>query len=126
MKSRTLFNNSKKRRGADDDSRIISVEISDEGDLNFSASDDGPLVQSIFHRDDYDFGVIVEKKSKEKLLRCLLEEVKSVPPPVQMKNDRDKLLLDLLQRRYNGDSTAVDKFQSFCKQNGVPCRWWCH
>lgn len=80
-------------------SRFISVRINENGDLIFSGQDAGKEPLKWFDDLDYEFWVTVKVEEK------------------------DRLLIALIQKQFSGDFSAVDKFREFLKERGVPFHW---
>lgn len=124
MKSKTLYNDCDQRESSGDDSRIITAVIDNEGVLNFSASDSGDSVEEYFRKDEYEFGVLISAENKEMLLQTMLKAGRSAVPPKSSEADPDRLLLALLEDRFGGEMSAVDRFRNFCEAQKIPYEWW--
>ena len=80
-------------------SRFIYVKIDETGDFIFSCRDVGKEPRKLFDDQDYEFWVTINS------------------------NNKDKLLLALLESIYKGNFHVVDDFREFLKLREIPFEW---
>lgn len=85
-------------RSSEDDAtpRFVDVHIGREGELIVSGCDVGDLPMEVWGDEDYEFWVSVPEEQK------------------------DWVLLYLLQQRFGGDDKAVSSFKEWLKERGIP------
>lgn len=104
--------------------RCVSIEIREDGLLDFSAMDSGEAPERFYGKEDYEFGVMVKPEDQDTLIRVIIEKGGLFPQTETAGKDRETVLLDLLQTMYAGRFGAVDEFRDFCESNGIPFDWW--
>jgi len=77
-------------------SRFTHAEITDDGNFAMYTTDMGKTPEECFGDSDYEFWVTVQKEQK------------------------DKLLLMLIEKLYGGTFSAVDDFRAFLESKGIP------
>ena len=80
-------------------SRFIQARIEDNGNLVVEGQDVGAAPLKWFDDEDYEFIVTVRKE------------------------DKDLVLLALIQKLFGGKFRAVDDFREFLEEKGVPFGW---
>lgn len=80
-------------------SRFIDAEIAENGNLVVSAYDVGKAPLEWFGNDDYEFWVTLDAEQK------------------------DRLLLALIEKCFGGRFSAVDEFREFVKSKEIPFTW---
>jgi hypothetical protein len=80
-------------------SRFIDAEIDESGNLIISGQDVGDAPRQWFDDDDYEFIVTVSAENKDRLLLALIEKV------------------------FGGKFGAVDEFREFLEGKGIPSGW---
>ena len=80
-------------------SRFIDVRIEDNGDLVMEGQDVGDAPKKWFGDEDYEFWVTVKAE------------------------DKDIVILALIERLFGGRFGAVDEFREFLKEKGIPFGW---
>jgi hypothetical protein len=80
-------------------SRFIYARIEDNGDLVIEGQDVGAMPRECFDDGDYEFSVTVRAE------------------------DRDRVLLAMIQKVFGGNFSAVDTFREFLKEKGISYGW---
>ena len=80
-------------------SRFIHARIEDNGNLVVEGQDVGAAPLKWFDDEDYEFIVTVREE------------------------DKDQVLLALIQKLFGGQFRAVDDFREFLEEKGVPFGW---
>ncbi len=80
-------------------SRFIHARIEDDGNLVVEGQDVGETPRKWFDDEDYEFWVTVRAE------------------------DKDGLILALIEKLFGGRFGAVDEFREFLKEKGVPFEW---
>jgi hypothetical protein len=80
-------------------SRFIHARVEDNGDLVVEGQDVGEAPQKWFDDEDYEFWVTVRAE------------------------DKDSVILALIEKLFGGRFSAVDKFREFLKEKGIPFGW---
>ena len=83
------------RRG--ETSITIDAEITEDGALQLSGQDIGEAPKEFWGDDDYEYWLLVLAEQK------------------------DRVLLALLEKLYQGNPRAVSEFQHFLKERKIPC-----
>lgn len=86
-----------------ENSTFIDALVEDNGDLKVSGYDFGALVREMFDADDYEYDVRVPSEQK------------------------DLVLLALIERLYGGNPGAVSEFNDFLEAKGIRhlfTTWW--
>jgi hypothetical protein len=73
----------------------ISMEITEKGDLLFAGQDLGKLPQELFRDSDYEYWLRVKA------------------------NDKDDVLLALIEHLYKGNMSVIVEFQAFLDKHGI-------
>jgi len=80
-------------------SRFIHARIEDKGNLLVEGQDVGEAPQKWFDDEDYEFWVTVRAE------------------------DKDRVILALIEKSFGGRFSAVDEFRDFLKEKGIPFGW---
>ncbi len=80
-------------------SRFIHARIEDDGDLVVEGQDVGEAPLKWFDDEDYEFIVTVGAE------------------------DKDAVILALIEKQFGGRFSAVDEFREFLKEKGIPFGW---
>jgi hypothetical protein len=80
-------------------SRFTTAEIKETGDLVVLCQDVGKAPEEWRGDSDYEFWATVKQE------------------------DKDKLLLALIEKLYGGHFSAVDEFRTFLELKGIPFEW---
>lgn len=80
-------------------SRFIHARIEDNGNLIVEGQDVGEAPQKWFDDEDYEFWVTVKAE------------------------DKDSVILALIEKLFGGRFSAVDEFRDFLKEKGIPFGW---
>jgi hypothetical protein len=75
----------------------IDAEITDDGTLQLSGQDIGRVPEEFWGDSDYEYWLVIPADQKDRVLLALLEEL------------------------YRGNRRAVSEFQSFLKERDIPC-----
>ncbi|NHJ12924.1 MAG: hypothetical protein EAX95_04570 [Candidatus Thorarchaeota archaeon] len=75
---------------------FIDAEINDEGSLVLSGQDVGEAPEKHFGDSDYEYWVVVKEEQK------------------------DRVILALIEKTYGGNSKAVSEFMDLMKSKGIP------
>jgi hypothetical protein len=80
-------------------SRFIHARVEDNGNLIVEGQDVGEAPQKWFDDGDYEFWVTVKAE------------------------DKDSVILALIEKLFGGRFSAVDEFRDFLKERGIPFGW---
>lgn len=83
-----------------DPSIYIDVEITDEGDLQFSGQDIGASVKKMFGDSDYEYWLTIKAEHK------------------------DQLLLALIEKFFTGNATVISEVKELLEKKKIPCKFF--
>ncbi|MFC1715719.1 hypothetical protein ACFL6S_18775 [Candidatus Poribacteria bacterium] len=118
------------------DVNILEAMINDNGDLALEGYDLGEAPKKFWGDSDYEYGRVVKKKYKDKILRLLIKErfgtdsdlkkwldEKGIPNKLSRtisRGYRDTVLLWLIKEQFDTESD----FSTWLDEEGIPNEFW--